>query len=112
MRSRIAILFTASLLAGCAAGGYPAIPGATPPPFDAFEAGMRLAPGLPTDVAILRIGWAPISAQTTTCGVLAADQSPCEVLTFGAFENNQLFVYVVPTHQGFSVVSSWTVHKG
>jgi hypothetical protein len=112
VRSRIAILFAASLLAGCAPGGYPAVPGATPPPFDAFQAGMRLAPGMPLDVAILRIGWAPISGETTTCGILAADANPCEVVKFGAYENNQLFVYVVPTHEGHSIVSSWVVHKG
>ncbi len=110
MRLKIAILLAALSLAGCAPGGYPAIPGATPPPFDAFQAGMRLAIGMPEDVAILRIGWAPISAQTTTCGVLAADASPCEVLKFGMYENNQLFVYIVPTDGGPSVVS-WTVRK-
>ena len=112
MRSRIAILFVASLLAGCAAGGYPAVPGATQAPFDAFEAGMRLAVGMPLDVAILRIGWAPISGEATTCGVLAADASPCEAVKFGRYENNRLVVYVVPTPLGYSVVSSWTVYKG
>jgi hypothetical protein len=108
---RIAIVLAALALAACSPGGYPAIPGATPPPFDAFQAGMRLAVGMPMDVAILRIGWAPISAQTTTCGVLAADASLCEVLKFGMYENNQLFVYVVPSDGGPSVVSSWWVHK-
>ncbi len=112
LRSRIAILFAASLLAGCDPGGSPAIEGATPPPFDAFQAGMRLAVGMPLDVAILRIGWQPISGQTTTCGVLVADANPCEVVTFGRYDNNQLLVYVVPTHEGYSVVSSWVVHKG
>ena len=82
LRLSIAIV-SALALTGCAAGGYPAIPDTTPPPFDAFQAGMRLAPGMPLDVAILRIGWAPISAQTTTCGILAADESPCQVVTFG-----------------------------
>jgi hypothetical protein len=112
VRSRIAILLAASLLAGCAPGGDPAIPGATPPPFDAFQAGMRLAPGMPLDVAILRIGWAPISGQTTTCGVLSADASQCEAVTFGRYENNQLVVYVVPTDEGRPIVTSWLVHKG
>ena len=112
LHSRIAIVLAAFLLAGCAPGGDPAIRGATPPPFDAFQAGMRLAVGMPLNVAILRIGWAPISAETTTCGVLAGDANPCEVVKFGAYENNQLFVYVVPTHEGYSVVSSWVAHKG
>jgi hypothetical protein len=108
----MAIVLAALALAGCAAGGYPAITDTTPPPFDAFQAGMRLAPGMPLDVAILRIGWAPISGQTTTCGILAADESPCQVVTFGRYENNQLFVYVVATHYGGLVVSSWVAHKG
>jgi hypothetical protein len=73
---------------------------------------MRLAPGMPLDVAILRIGWAPISAETTTCGVLAGDASPCQAVNFGMYENNRLVVYVVPTHEGYSVVSSWVPHKG
>jgi hypothetical protein len=55
---------------------------------------MRLAPGMLLEVGILRIGQQPISGQTTTCGVLAADVSPREVIKFGAYENNQLFVYV------------------
>ena len=67
---------------------------------------------MPLDVAILRIGWAPISAETTTCGVLAADASPCEAVNFGRYENNRLVVYVVPTDEGYSVVSSWVSHKG
>ena len=73
---------------------------------------MRLAPGMPLDVAILRIGWQPISGRTTTCGILAADESPCEVVTFGRFENNQLFVYVVANHYGGLIVSSWVAQKG
>jgi len=105
-------VLAALALASCSPGGYPAIPGATPPPFDAFQAGMRLAIGMPEDVAILRIGWAPISAETTTCGVLAADASQCEAVKFGIYENNQLVVYVVPTDGGRSIVTSWVVHKG
>ena len=73
---------------------------------------MRLAVGMPLDVAILRIGWAPISGETTTCGVLAANASPCQAVNFGMYENNRLVVYVVPTHEGYSVVSSWVAHKG
>jgi hypothetical protein len=105
------ILFASSLLAGCAAGGYAANPDAVPPPFDAFQAGMRLAVGMPRDVAILRVGWSPISSQVTGCGVLAGDANPCEVLKFGMYDNNQLFVYLVPTEGGYSMVTSWTVHK-
>jgi len=111
LRFLVAIV-SALALAGCAAGGYPANPDSTPPPFDAFQAGTRLAPGMPLDVAILRIGWQPISGQTTTCGILASDESPCQVLTFGRYENNQLFVYVVATHNGGLIVSSWAAHKG
>jgi hypothetical protein len=112
MRLKIPILLAALPLAGCAAGGYPAVPDSTPPPFDAYEAGARLAPGMPVDVAIMRIGWAPISGRTTTCGVLAAEENPCQALTFGRYDNNRLVVYVVPAGDGSSVVSSWMVHKG
>jgi hypothetical protein len=112
MRSPISILVAALPLVGCAAGGSPAVPGAEPPPFDAYQAGMRLAPGMPLDVAILRIGWAPISGRTTTCGVLAGDANPCEAVRFGRYDDNVLFVYVVPAGDGSSVVTSWTVHKG
>ena len=111
LRIRIAILFAALLLTGCNPGGNPAIQGASPPPFDAFQAGMRLAVGMPLDVAILRIGWQPVSGVTTTCGVMAADESPCEAVTFGDYENNRLVLYVVPTDQG-SILTSWIVHKG
>lgn len=111
MRFSIAIVL-ALALAGCAAGGVPAVPDTTPPPFDAFQAGARLAAGMPLDVAILRIGWRPISGRTTICGILAASDNPCQVLTFGRFENNQLFVYVVATHYGEQIVSSWVAHKG
>ena len=101
-------------LASCAPGGYPAVLQAIAPepaPFDAFQASMRLAQGMPREVAILRIGWTPLSSQVTTCGVLAGDANPCEVLTFGIYDNNQLLVYLVPTDHGYSVVTSWTAHK-
>ena len=111
MRSSVPIFFGCLLLAGCAPGGYPANPNATPPPFDAFQAGMRLAVGMPRDVAILRVGWTPISSQVTNCGALAGYASPCEVLKFGIYENNQLFVYLVPTDSGYAVVTSWAVYK-
>lgn len=112
MRLQLAFLAAAAGLAGCAPGGYPALRDSYPPPFDAFEAGQRLQPGMPREIAIIAVGWSPISSQTTTCGVLAAADSPCEVLTFGVFENNRLLVYLVPTGQGFSVVTSWLAHKG
>jgi hypothetical protein len=71
MRAQIASLVAASLLAGCCASGYPAVSGASPPPFDAFQASMKLAVGMPTDVAILLIGSQPVSGQATSCGILA-----------------------------------------
>ena len=114
MRARIAYLLVALSLPGCAPGGYPAVQEAEappPPPFDAFQAGMRLQVGMPTAVAIGRIGWAPVSSQVTTCGILAGDANTCELLTFGTYDNNQLLVYVTPTDRGYSVVTSWTVHK-
>jgi hypothetical protein len=103
-------LVAASFFAGCSAGGFPAIEGASPPPFDAFEAGMRLAVGMPRGVAILRIGWTPVSSEVMTCGVLAGREFPCELLRFGAFSNNQLDVYLAPTDTG-AVVNSWVAHK-
>jgi hypothetical protein len=71
MRAQIATLVAASLLAGCCASGYPAVSGASPAPFDAFQASMKLAVGMPTDVAILLIGSEPISGQAASCGILA-----------------------------------------
>ena len=58
MRARIAMPVALSLLTGCCPGGYPPVSGASPAPFDAFNASMRLAVGMPTDVAVLddRIG--------------------------------------------------------
>ena len=112
MRSRLAILAVAASLAGCAPGGYPAIRDSYPPPFDAFQAGQQLQVGMPREIAILAVGWSPIWSQTTTCGVLAADNSPCEVMAFGVFDNNRLYIYLVPTGQGYSVVTSWLPHKG
>jgi hypothetical protein len=103
-------LSAAWLAAGCSAGGFPAIEGASPPPFDSFEAGMRLAVGMPRDVAILRVGWTPVSSEVTTCGVLAGYGFPCEVLRFGMFSNNRLDVYLAPTNAD-AVVNSWVAHK-
>lgn len=112
MRSRLAIFVIAALLSGCAPGGYPALRDSYPPPFDAFQAGQQLQVGMPREIAIIAVGWSPIWSQTTTCGVLAAQDSPCEVLAFGVFDNNRLYVYLVPTGQGYSVVTSWLAHKG
>jgi len=51
------MFIAAFMLAGCCVGGYPPVWSANaPPPFDAFHAGMKLAVGMPTDVAILIIG--------------------------------------------------------
>ncbi len=113
MRVRIAILCAAAAgLAGCEPGGLPALRGSYPPPFDAFDAAQRLQVGMPREIAIIAVGWTPVSSQTSTCGVLAADASPCEVMTFGVFDNNRLIVYLVPTGHGFSAVSSWMAQKG
>ena len=113
MRARTAVLLVGLSLSGCAPGGYPVVyeAEAPAPPFDAFQAGMRLQVGMPAEVAIRRIGWAPVSSQVTTCGILAGDANTCELLTFGTYDNNQLLVYVTPTDRGYSVVTTWTVHK-
>jgi hypothetical protein len=112
MRARIAIVAAVSLLSGCCAGGYPPVSGASPAPFDAFNASMRLAAGMPTDVAILVIGSAPVSAQATSCGILAGYEWPCQLMKFGCCDNNQLLVYIAPTPDGRGAVNSWSVRKG
>ena len=67
---------------------------ADPPPFNAFQAGMKLAVGMPTDVAILIVGSRPVSSKATSCGVARRGYEwPCEVLKFGCCEGNQLVVY-------------------
>jgi len=71
MRAPIATLVAASLVTGCCAGGYPVVSGKYSATFDAFQASMKLAVGMPTDVAILIIGSAPVSAQSMSCGILA-----------------------------------------
>ena len=66
MRALSAMFLAAFWLAGCCGG--PVVvwsPGGAP--FDAFQAAMRLQVGMPTDVAILAIGSAPISGQAMTC---------------------------------------------
>ncbi|HWY81150.1 MAG TPA: hypothetical protein VNY10_04300 [Roseiarcus sp.] len=63
---------------------------ADPPPFNAFQAGMKLAVGMPTDVAILIIGSRPVSSKATSCGVLTGYEWPCDVLKFGCCEGISL----------------------
>jgi hypothetical protein len=111
MRGAIAILLAGCLLTGCCPGAYPLAPGASPP-FDAFQASMRLAVGMPTDVAILAVGSTPIYSQVESCGVLTGFVWTCELLRFGWFDNNQLLVYIAPTPDGRGAVNSWTVRKG
>jgi hypothetical protein len=111
MRAPIAALAAALCLTGCCAGGYPVAPSAYPPPFDAFEASMRLAVGMPTAVAIADIGFSPVSAEVKSCGVLAGYAWTCQALTFGCCETNQLIVYIAPTPDGLGAVNSWTVRK-
>ena len=110
MRSLVLNLAAVWLIAGCSAGGFPAVQGASPPPFDAFQAGMRLTVGMPREVAILRVGWTPASSEVTTCGILAGYGFPCELLKFGMFSDNQLDVYLAPTDAG-AIVNSWVAHK-
>ena len=73
---------------------------------------MKLAVGMPADVAILVIGWAPVSAEVKSCGVLAGYEWTCQVLKFGWWENNQLLVYIAQTPDGRGAVNSWSVRKG
>jgi hypothetical protein len=110
MRAAIAILF-ALLAAGCCPVESSAVPALNPPPFDAFQASMKLAVGMPTDVAILIIGSAPVSARAMSCGILAGYEWPCQLMKFGWWENNQLLVYIAPTPDGRGAVNSWSVRK-
>jgi len=110
MRALIALLLAASL-AGCCVGGYPPMFSADQPPFNAFQAGMKLAVGMPTDVAILIVGSRPVSSKATSCGVLAGEEWPCDVLKFGCCEGNQLVVFIAPTPDGRGAVNSWGVGK-
>ena len=112
MRAPIAIFLVAFLLAGCCGGTYPFAWSADQAPLDAFQAGMKLAVGMPTDVAILVIGSAPVSGQVKSCGIAAGYEWTCELLTFGCCDNNQLLVYIAPTPDGRGVVNSWAVRKG
>ena len=111
MRALIAMLL-AVLLTGCCVGGYPPMWSADQPPFNAFQAGMKLAVGMPTDVAILIVGSRPVSSKATNCGVLAGEEWPCDELKFGCCEGNQLVVYIAPTPDGRGAVNSWGFGKG
>jgi len=111
-RRFFAALVLAAPLAGCGGGGVPAVNGQFPPPFDAFQASLRLAVGMPQEVAIAAIGSLPINGRVTHCGVLAAQSATCQVLRFGSSENNRLDVYVEATEDGLAVVSGWLVQKG
>ena len=111
MRALSAMFLAAFLLAGCCVGGYPPIWSANQIPFNAFRAAMRLQVGMPTDVAILAIGSAPVSAEAKSCGVAAGFEWPCQVMKFGCCEGNQLIVYIAPTPDGRGAVNSWSVGK-
>jgi hypothetical protein len=53
-------------------------------PFDAFE----LAVGMPTDVATLVIGSAPVSGSVMNRGILAGYEWTCQLLKFGCYVSN------------------------
>ena len=72
---------------------------------------MKLAVGMPTDVAILIVGSRPVSSKATSCGVLTGYEWPCDVLKFGCCEGNQLLVYIAPTPDGRGAVNCWAVGK-
>ena len=110
MRALISLLLAASL-AGCCVGGYPPMWSADQRPFNAFQAAMKLGVGMPTDVVILLAGTRPISAEAKSCGVAGGYEWPCQVLTFGCCEGNQLIVYIAPTPDGRGAVNSWSVNK-
>ena len=110
MRRPFSLPLSALVLSGCAGGGFP-VAGGQPPPFDAFQASQVVQVGMPEDVTIASIGWLPKSSQVVTCGVFTGASSTCEELTFGWFENNQLFVYVEGTDGGPPVVTTWAVYK-
>ena len=73
---------------------------------------MKLAVGMPTDVAVLLIGSTPVSAEAKSCGIAAGYEWPCQLLKFGCCESNQLLVYIAPTPDGRGAVNSWAVRKG
>jgi hypothetical protein len=89
MRALISLFLAAIPLAGCCVGGNPPLWNGGPPPFNAFQAAMRLQVGMPADIAILLTGATPVSAQAKSCGVAGGYEWPCRVLTFGCREGNQ-----------------------
>lgn len=111
MRALISLFLSAFLLAGCCVSGYPPQWSADQPPFNAFQAGMRLAVGMPADIAIHVIGSAPVSMHATSCGVLTGFEWPCQVMKFGCCEGNQLLVYISPSPDGRGAVNSWALAK-
>lgn len=111
MRALTSLFLAAILLAGCCVGGNPPLWNGGPPPFNAFQAAMRLQVGMPADIAILLAGAPPHSAEAKSCGVATGYEWPCQVLTFGCCEGNQLIVYIAPTPDGRGAVNSWSVGR-
>jgi len=111
MRALTSLFLAAILLAGCCVGGNPPLWNGGPPPFNAFQAAMRLQVGMPADIAILIAGAPPHSAEAKSCGVATGYEWPCQVLTFGCCEGNQLIVYIAPTPDGRGAVNSWSVGR-
>jgi hypothetical protein len=110
MRAPIVTFLAAFSLAGCC--GEPIVVWSpNSPPFNAFQAAMRLQVGMPTDVAISLIGSAPVSGEAKSCGVAGGYEWPCQLLKFGCCGNNQLLVYIAPTPDGRGAVNSWSVGK-
>ena len=112
MRQWIPSLFIALSAAACNSAGVPVVTAATPEPFDAYRASLTLSVGMPEVVAISRIGSQPVSSQVIPCGALSGHSGTCELLKFGAFENNQLYLYVEATDDGRTFVTGWLVQKG
>jgi hypothetical protein len=111
MRALTAFVLYAFLLSGCCIGGNPPLWNGGPPPFSAFQAGMRLAVGMPTDIAMLLIATPPVSVEAKNCGVAGGFEWPCQVMKFGCCEGNQLLVYFAPTPDGRGAVNSWNVGR-
>ena len=111
MRAPIGI-FLPPRPAGCCAGGYDPVTGARPGPFDAFQASMKLAVGMPTMLPFSLSARLRSPPKRRAAESLAGYEWPCQLLKFGCCENNQLLVYVAPTPDGRGAVNSWAVRKG